>query len=51
MNKLKTGRGNLVKSVEDIKALGAKAKKSLPPELVEDALLDAPAETEEEVAN
>ncbi len=38
-SKLKTGRGNLVKSVEDIKTLGAKAKKVLPPAAVEDSLL------------
>ena len=30
MNKLSTGRGNLVGQVEKMKALGAKAKKSLP---------------------
>lgn len=30
MNKLSTGRGNLINSVEKIKKLGAKAKKSLP---------------------
>ena len=30
MNKLVEGRGNLVNSVEKIKKLGAKAKKSLP---------------------
>ncbi|OUW15372.1 MAG: DNA recombination protein RmuC [Opitutales bacterium TMED158] len=40
VNKLKSGRGNLVKSVEDIKALGAKAKKSLPLDAVEDAALE-----------
>ena len=28
VDKLKTGKGNLVKSVEDIKSLGAKAKKA-----------------------
>ena len=39
-SKLKTGRGNLVKSVEDIKTLGAKAKKALPPATVEDSLLE-----------
>ena len=39
-SKLKTGRGNLVKSVEDIKTLGAKAKKALPPAAVEDSLLE-----------
>lgn len=30
MNKLKTGKGNLLAQVEDLKSLGAKAKKSLP---------------------
>ena len=30
MGKLKTGRGNLLSQVEDLKLLGAKAKKSLP---------------------
>jgi DNA recombination protein RmuC len=30
MNKLKTGKGNLLAQVEDLKKLGAKAKKSLP---------------------
>lgn len=30
MNKLKTGKGNLIAQVEDLKKLGAKAKKSLP---------------------
>lgn len=30
MNKLKTGKGNLLVQVEDLKSLGAKAKKSLP---------------------
>lgn len=30
MGKLKTGRGNLISQVEDLKTLGAKAKKSLP---------------------
>ena len=37
LNKLKTGRGNLIKSVEDIKKLGAKASKELPPGLVQEA--------------
>ena len=40
VNKLKSGRGNLVKSVEDIKALGAKAKKSLPGDAIEEAALE-----------
>lgn len=34
-NKLVSGRGNLVKRAEDMKALGAKASKSLPKNLVE----------------
>ncbi len=38
MNKLFEGRGNLINSVEKIKKLGAKAKKSLPENLVERAI-------------
>ena len=34
-NKLASGRGNLVKRAEDMKALGAKVSKSLPQNLVE----------------
>ena len=34
-NKLTHGRGNLVKRAEDMKALGARVSKSLPPNLVE----------------
>jgi DNA recombination protein RmuC len=37
LNKLKDGRGNLIKSVEDIKKLGAKAAKELPPVVVQEA--------------
>lgn len=37
MNKLSTGRGNLVSQAEDLRRLGAKAKKRLPDEMVEDA--------------
>ena len=37
MNKLVDGRGNLITSVEKIKKLGAKAKKSLPQNIVERA--------------
>lgn len=37
LNKLKTGAGNLVKRVEDIKKLGAKAEKTLPAALVQEA--------------
>jgi len=37
MNKLVDGRGNLITSVEKIKKLGAKAKKSLPKNIVERA--------------
>lgn len=38
VNKLYTGKGNLIKRAEDIKALGAKTKKSLPGEMTEKAL-------------
>ncbi|MCL4126168.1 UNVERIFIED_CONTAM: hypothetical protein GTU68_055221 [Idotea baltica] len=37
MNKLVEGRGNLINSVEKIKKLGAKAKKSLPEKIIERA--------------
>jgi DNA recombination protein RmuC len=37
LNKLKDGKGNLVKSVEDIKKLGARASKGLPQVLVQEA--------------
>lgn len=37
INKLKTGRGNLINSVEKIKKLGAKAKKSLPESIIQKA--------------
>ncbi|MEI6817817.1 MAG: DNA recombination protein RmuC, partial [Bacteroidota bacterium] len=37
MKKLSSGKGNLIKRVEDIKTLGAKASKSLPPILIERA--------------
>lgn len=37
MNKLSTGRGNLVNQVQRLKDLGAKAKKALPQEVVETA--------------
>jgi len=40
--KLKHGRGNLVKTADDIKTLGAKAAKSLPAELVEEAQEEQP---------
>lgn len=35
MNKLSQGQGNILKRTEDLKALGAKASKSLPPELLD----------------
>ena len=38
MNKLTEGRGNLIKRVEDIKTLGAKASKSLPQTLLDRAI-------------
>lgn len=37
MNKLTEGKGNLITRVENLKALGAKTKKSLPPTLLERA--------------
>lgn len=37
MNKLSTGNGNIVKRIEDLRKLGAKATKELPPSLVERA--------------
>ncbi|WP_417557892.1 DNA recombination protein RmuC [Mesoflavibacter zeaxanthinifaciens] len=40
MNKLVEGRGNLVISVEKLKKLGAKAKKSLPEKIVKRAIND-----------
>lgn len=40
--KLKHGRGNMIKTAEDIKALGAKAAKSLPAELTEEAAEELP---------
>lgn len=40
MNKLSTGRGNLIKRSEDMKKLGVKPKKQLPENLLEKAGLD-----------
>ena len=37
MNKLVDGRGNLITSIEKIKKLGAKAKKSLPEAIIKRA--------------
>lgn len=37
MNKLSTGNGNIVKRIEELRKLGAKATKELPPSLVERA--------------
>jgi DNA recombination protein RmuC len=37
MNKLVEGKGNLITSVEKIKKLGAKAKKSLPETIIQRA--------------
>lgn len=39
-NKLALGRGNIVSRVENLRLLGARAKKVLPPDLVEDAMED-----------
>jgi DNA recombination protein RmuC len=37
MNKLKEGKGNLITSVEKLKKMGAKAKKSLPEQLLKES--------------
>lgn len=39
-NKLATGRGNIVSRVENLRLMGARAKKVLPADLVEDAMED-----------
>jgi DNA recombination protein RmuC len=39
-NKLASGRGNIVSRVENLRLLGARTKKGLPTELVEDAMED-----------
>lgn len=46
MNKLKTGTGNIVSRVENIKKLGAKTVKNLPPELLEQAQIDQIEQTD-----
>ena len=40
MNKLVDGRGNIITSVEKLKKMGAKAKKSLPENIIERARED-----------
>lgn len=40
MNKLVEGRGNIITSIEKLKKMGAKAKKSLPEKIIERASLD-----------
>jgi DNA recombination protein RmuC len=40
MNKLFDGRGNLINSVEKLKKMGAKAKKSIPENIIERASLE-----------
>lgn len=46
MNKLTTGRGNLVKSVQKLKLMGAKPKNTLPDSLLERADVDDPESDE-----
>lgn len=46
--RLKTGRGNLVKRVEDIKTLGAKTKKTIAAKILEDAEVPALIDESEE---
>jgi DNA recombination protein RmuC len=43
-NKLASGRGNIVSRVENLRLLGARAKKGLPADLVEDAMEDSDGE-------
>lgn len=43
MGRLKTGRGNLVKRVEDLRKLGAKASKNLPTPVTDEAENEEPA--------
>lgn len=45
MNKLSTGKGNLIKGVENLKNLGAKATKTLPTQLIERSLEDDESST------
>tara|TARA_R110002050_G_scaffold200591_1_gene335593 strand:+ start:148854 stop:150347 length:1494 start_codon:yes stop_codon:yes gene_type:complete len=46
-NKLKDGRGSLTKQTQKLKDLGAKAKKSLPSELLEDVEIKIESSTDE----
>ena len=46
-NKLSSGRGNIVGRVENLRILGARAKKKLPTELVEDAMEEGATEVED----
>ena len=41
MNKLVSGKGNLISRVEKIKKMGAKAKKALPESIIERASDDS----------
>ncbi len=41
MGKLSTGRGNIVRQVEQLKELGAKTNKALPPALLEDIVMES----------
>lgn len=43
-DRLQSGRGNLVKRVDDIRRLGAKTKKSIPGHLLEDSGADSESE-------
>ncbi|RYJ45797.1 DNA recombination protein RmuC [Flavobacterium beibuense] len=51
MNKLVDGRGNIITSIEKLKKMGAKAKKSLPDNIVNRALLSGGNEEEEDNDN
>ena len=46
MNKLVEGRGNIVNSIEKLKKMGAKAKKSIPESILKRAVEDDDFEEE-----
>jgi DNA recombination protein RmuC len=48
MNKLVDGKGNLVTSVEKLKKMGAKAKKSLPENIINRASISENSDTNSE---
>jgi len=47
MNKLSSGKGNILSRTENLKMLGAKAAKSLPPTLLDNDIIDASSKSSE----